>query len=174
MIALAPIPSRVRVLPVWTSERSGRVVGMVQPPDMTGLLHRFQAGDSEAAAELVPLVHDELHRLAHRALARTPAGQTLQTTALLNEAWLRIDRPAGSGKEAGGYASREHFLAIAEARPELARVVEQRFFAGMKHPEIARVEGVSLRTIERNWRMARAWLHARLTPDDTPLDGSRE
>ncbi|QDV08076.1 ECF sigma factor [Planctomycetes bacterium Poly30] len=204
------------------------------PPDVTLLLHRFQAGDTEAAEALVPLVHAELHRLAHRALARIPAGQTLQTTALLNEAWLKIERTRGlemegpQGEPEQTYASREHFLAVAasamrsividrarsrgaerhggthqrvdldevvdlmearvsdllgldealkelaEVRPELARVVDQRFFAGMKHPEIARVEGVPLRTVERNWRTARAWLQARLSPEGRSEERSEE
>ena len=54
---------------------------------------------------------------------------------------------------------------LAEARPELARIVDQRFFAGMTHPEIARVSGLSLRVVERQWSTARAWLFARLQPE---------
>lgn len=201
---------------------------MPSPSDVTALLRRFQSGDSSAADDLAPLIHDELHRLAHRALARLPAERTLQTTALLNEAWMRIARPPGedlSVEEPSDtdYASREHFLAIAaktmrsivvdrarsrmaerhggthrrvnldevvdvlearstdllgvdealqelsRVRPELSRVVELRFFAGMNHPAIARVEGMSLRTVERHWRTARAWLQARL--EDSPSDG---
>ncbi|MEM6672451.1 MAG: ECF-type sigma factor [Planctomycetota bacterium] len=188
---------------------------MSSSPDVTELLLRYQEGDVGAADELVPLVHEELHRLARRALSRLPAGQTLQTTALLNEAWMRI--APGPSAEING---REHFLAVAakamravvvdrarsrgaekrggafrrvdldevvdafergaadvvaldEAleelaaeRPDLARVVELRFFAGMKHPEIARVEGIPLRRVERNWQAARAWLFARLSADD--------
>ncbi|MEM1450688.1 MAG: ECF-type sigma factor [Planctomycetota bacterium] len=198
---------------------------MPSSPDLTGLLLRFQQGDADAANELVPLVHQELHRLARRALSRLPAGQTLQTTALLNEAWMRIDR-GPEGGPGGEIHDREHFLAIAakamravvvdrarsrtaekrggafrridldevvdmlehgatdvvaldEAleelaaeRPELARVVELRFFAGMKHPEIARVEGLPLRRVERSWQAARAWLFVRLSdPDAAGAEG---
>lgn len=46
--------------------------------------------------------------------------------------------------------------------PELARVVELRFFGGLKHPEIAEVTGASLRSVERQWSLARAWLYAEL------------
>ena len=46
--------------------------------------------------------------------------------------------------------------------PELARLVELHFFGGLSQPEVARVLGVSLSTVERSWRVARAWLHRRL------------
>jgi len=77
------------------------------PREVTALLRRLRDGDGEAADELLPLVHTELHRLARRAMAGRRPDHTLQPTALLNEAWIRI---AGDSSEVRG---REHFLALA-------------------------------------------------------------
>src|SRR5262245_41284704 len=65
---------------------------MVVPsrPEITGLLRAWRDGDSSALERLVPLVETELHRLAHRYLAQERPGHTLQTTALVNEAYLRL------------------------------------------------------------------------------------
>ncbi len=188
---------------------------MPGPGELTSLLLRYQGGDLAAGDELVPLVYDELHRLARRAMSKLPPGQTLQATALLSEAWVRVG--AGPGAE---FANREHFLAVsaramrsivvdrarrraverregnhvpieldqavdalehgaldllaldeemnelARVRPELARIVELRFFAGMTHLEIAQVLNLSLRQVERHWGTARAWLYARLADRD--------
>ena len=60
------------------------------PSEITGLLHAWRQGDSSALEQLVPLVEAELHRLAHRYLAQERPGHTLQTTALVNEAYLRL------------------------------------------------------------------------------------
>lgn len=183
---------------------------MESADELNDLLLRYSQGDAEAGEILTPLVHAELHRLASSILRRAPANQTLQTTDLLHEAWIRLDRSGGP------ISGREHFLAVAatamrqilvdrarrrsadrrggqferiemdaavdllesaggdlleldvaleelaRSRPDLARVVEMRFFAGMKHPEIARVTQLPLRTVERDWATARAWLFARL------------
>ena len=59
-------------------------------PQVTGLLVAWGAGDESAFEQLVPLVHAELRRLAHREMGREQAGHTLQTTALVNEAYLRL------------------------------------------------------------------------------------
>ena len=58
--------------------------------EITALLQAWRQGDSSALEQLVPLVEAELHRLAHRYLAQERAGHTLQTTALVNEAYLRL------------------------------------------------------------------------------------
>ncbi len=58
--------------------------------EVTQLLLDWSAGDGSALKKLIPLVHQELHRLAHRYLSRERAGHTLQTTALVNEAYLRL------------------------------------------------------------------------------------
>ena len=58
--------------------------------EITSLLRAWRGGDQSAFEKLVPLVHDELHRLAHIYMTRERAGHTLQTTALVNEAYLRL------------------------------------------------------------------------------------
>ncbi|MEK7408260.1 MAG: ECF-type sigma factor, partial [Acidobacteriota bacterium] len=60
------------------------------PLDITGLLQRWSSGDQAALAELTPLVYEELRRLARHHLAGERQGQTLNTTALVHEAWLRL------------------------------------------------------------------------------------
>jgi RNA polymerase sigma factor (TIGR02999 family) len=77
--------------------------------DVTNLLGRIEQGELQAAGQLLPLVYDELRRLAARKLAREKPGQTLEATALVHEAYVRLvdtDR-------AGGWNSRGHFFAAA-------------------------------------------------------------
>ena len=76
--------------------------------DVTEILARAQAGDSKAAHQLLPLVYDELRKLAAHRLAGERAGYTLQPTALVHEVWLKI-----SGDEKRGWTGREHFFAAA-------------------------------------------------------------
>jgi len=76
--------------------------------DVTQLLHSAAAGDSRAAAELLPLVYDELRRLAAHRLAGERNGHTLQPTALVHEAWLKI-----SGADERTWNGRQHFFAAA-------------------------------------------------------------
>ena len=79
--------------------------------EVTRILAAAQQGDSQAAAELLPLVYDELRRLAASKMAREQPGQTLQPTALVHEAWLRL---SGGGQQ--GFQNRAHFFgAAAEA-----------------------------------------------------------
>ncbi len=75
-------------------------------PDVTQILQAVERGDERAAEQLLPIVYDELRALAQRRMARESPGQTLQTTALVHEAYLRLTRrpvhhpagpPAGSG-----------------------------------------------------------------------------
>ena len=68
---------------------------MTAPPhQVTQLLRQWSEGDENALARLMPLVHDELHRLAHQHMRRESAGHVLQTSALINEAYLRlVDQP---------------------------------------------------------------------------------
>lgn len=175
--------------------------------DVTGLLHELQQGDQDAFERLLPLVYDELHRIAARYMARQQGGHTLQATALLHEAYLRM-----VNQEEKQWQNRAHFFAVAatamrhilvdhaRARnrdkrggdalkvsldealgkandqaleiaalddalthlatfdPQQSRIVELRFFGGLTMEEIAEVLSVSLSTVEREWRMARAWL----------------
>jgi RNA polymerase sigma factor (TIGR02999 family) len=76
--------------------------------DVTQILERVEHGDCKAAEELLPLVYDELRKLAASKMAHEPPGQTLQPTALVHEAWLRL-----SQQERSGWKNREQFYAIA-------------------------------------------------------------
>jgi RNA polymerase sigma factor (TIGR02999 family) len=79
--------------------------------DMTQLLDRVEAGDPEAAEELLPLVYETLRKIAAHKMANEAAGHTLQPTALVHEAWLRL---VGNGQQ--HWNSRRHFFcAAAEA-----------------------------------------------------------
>jgi RNA polymerase sigma-70 factor, ECF subfamily len=77
------------------------------PQQVTKLLRAWSQGEEAALEELLPLVHQELHRLAHRYMFGERPGRTLQTTALVNEAYLRL---LGSRKV--GWQNRAHFFAI--------------------------------------------------------------
>jgi RNA polymerase sigma factor (TIGR02999 family) len=79
-------------------------------PDVTRLLDAAAAGDSRAAGELLPLVYAELRRLAADQLARERPGQTLQATALVHEAYLRLVGGAAAAQE---WSGRGHFFAAA-------------------------------------------------------------
>jgi RNA polymerase sigma factor (TIGR02999 family) len=76
--------------------------------DVTTLLARWSSGDPEALEQLTPIVYDELRRIARRHLARERKDHTLQSTALVHEAYLRLI--GGSGSE---YHNRQHFFAVA-------------------------------------------------------------
>lgn len=179
--------------------------------EVTDLLVKWSNGDKAALDQLVPLVHEELHRRAHRYIKSERPGHTLQTTALVNEAYLRLVNQAGvrwqdrahffavsasvmrhilvdyarsksSAKRGGGAVQgtldaaatistgqAEELLALDEALNELAgiyprrsQVVELRYFGGLNNEEVAGVLKVSSKTVERDWRFARAWLYEQL------------
>jgi len=77
------------------------------PPAISQLLARWREGDHEALRALVPLLYDDLRRIAHQNLRRARHDHTLQTTALVHEAYLRLDR-----QRAPQFQNREHFVAI--------------------------------------------------------------
>ena len=188
---------------------------------VTRLLQDLQAGRPGANDELVAALYEELRAMARRHLAEERAGHTLQPTALVHEAWMRLFRePGGPEGEGAGFENRAHFfsaaatavrrvladharrrhaekrgggrarvpladtnptapletgdiLALDEAlerlaafAPEQARILEMRFFAGLTTAEIARALGTSESTVERHWRLARAWLRAELADPD--------
>jgi len=183
--------------------------------DVTQMLSDWRQGHPEALDRLMPVVYDELPRLADRYLRGERRDHTLQTTALVHEAYLQlVDQ-----KEAH-WRNRAHFLAIAaqlmrrilveHARsrraakrggpeqkvtldeslelstkgdislaalddaltaleacdPQQSRIVELRFFGGLTVDETAEALGISPRTVSREWRMARAWLHRELEKSD--------
>src|SRR5215469_790421 len=84
--------------------------------DLTGLLDRWRLGDAAAANELASLVYGDLHRIAEREMRRERGGHTLQTTAILHEAYLRIFH-----SEAVAFNDRAHFFAV--ATQQLRRVL---------------------------------------------------
>ncbi|WP_417738265.1 ECF-type sigma factor [Rosistilla oblonga] len=177
--------------------------------EITQILHQIDNGDLAAANDLLPLVYAELHRLAKRKMQHEIAGHTLQPTALVHEAYMRLVA-SNVGQEWDG---RGHFFAAAaesmrriliesarnrkslkrggdwarcqlaeedavavpdnaeelldldaaltklgETEPEMAKLVELRYFAGLSVEESAKALGISPRTVKRNWAFARAWL----------------
>ncbi len=182
--------------------------------DLTQLLVDWSAGDQEAFAELMPAVYDELHRLAARYLRRERGDHTLQTTALVHEAYLRIidqnrvewqsslqffglaaqmmrrilvdharrgkyekrgggarrvsldDAPEVSSERAADVVAVDEALSsLAEIDPELARIVELRYFGGFTSTEIGELMGISVPTVTRKFRLAKAWLYRQLAAD---------
>jgi RNA polymerase sigma factor (TIGR02999 family) len=177
--------------------------------EVTKILSALEAGDRQAASQLLPLVYDELRKLATHRMSSERAAHVLQPTALVHEAYLRLVGP----ENATSWDGRGHFFAAAaeamrrilidNARrigrakrggdrvqlelhdehpsevqtdaddllslddalvqlekedPQLAKLVELRYFAGMTIEDTAQVLGVSPRTVKRNWAYARAWL----------------
>jgi RNA polymerase sigma factor (TIGR02999 family) len=80
---------------------------MTPTPQLTDLLIAWRNGDRAALDRLMPLIYDELRRLAHRYVRRQPHEQTLQTTALVHEAYLRF-----AGPNARNWQNRVHFFAV--------------------------------------------------------------
>src|SRR5688572_6307751 len=91
--------------------------------DVTQILKAVAAGDPTAAADLLPLVYDELRKLAAARLATEPPGQTLQPTALVHEAYLRL---VGGGQPDGWDGCGHFFAAAAEAMRRILRSEERR------------------------------------------------
>lgn len=83
-------------------------MGSAASPKITGLLKAWSGGSPQALEELMPLVYDEIHRVARAYMRRQLKGQTLQTTALANEAYLRV-----VGAQGLGWKDRAHFFAVA-------------------------------------------------------------
>jgi RNA polymerase sigma factor (TIGR02999 family) len=173
----------------------------------TRLLQQINAGDRSAVERLLPIIYDELHAQARRIMGGERREHTLQPTALINEAFLRL-----VDQDSPGYEDRMHFLRVAsramrnvlvdhararaaqkrggdhlkvtldaglvvdasapeqllvvhetlerlgEVDPQLAQIVELRYFGGLIDKEIGAAIGVSERTVQRSWRMARAWM----------------
>jgi RNA polymerase sigma factor (TIGR02999 family) len=185
---------------------------MSQPDGITQLLLRWNNGDESALEKLMPLVYSELRRLASNYLRRERQGHTLQPTALVNEAYLRLvgqtqtrwqnraqfygiaaqlmrrilvdharqrnaDKRGGSQQQrvsitnVEGAATKPDLdvLALHEALEELAemdpqqgRIVELKFFGGLSIEEVAEVMHLGHATVERDWKLARAWLRRKL------------
>jgi len=188
--------------------------------DVTKLLLKSCEGDPTAMDRLLPLVYEELHEIAARKMRGERSDHTLQPTALVNEAFMRMvdqsrvqwqgrahfcavaanmmrrilvdharkraahKRGAGAAKisleDAHGLSSGQDpvdLVALDDLMEELARlnerharVVELRFFTGLDVNETARAVGVSPATVKNDWRAARAWLAARLSSSDPPIE----
>ena len=184
---------------------------MAESSEITELLRAYESGDRAAFDRLVPLVYDELRRMARRHLRRGPRGPTLDTTALVHEAYLKLAGSPGLRLNDRGHlmavtarAMRQVIVSRARARlarkrgggevvvtleeervgkapaaewlvdldraldrlrardEQLARVFECRYFAGLGEEETAEALGLSLRTGQRAWMRARAWLRREL------------
>jgi len=180
--------------------------------DVTQILTQIERGEAQAAEQLLPLVYDELRKLAAAELACEKSKQTLQPTALVHEAYLRLVK----GAEQSPWNGRGHFFAaaaqamrrilvesarhkqrikhggqlkrvelepialppevdaaelleldaalekLAAAEPELAELVQLRHFAGLTIQQTAEALGISVRTANRQWAYAKAWLYQQL------------
>ena len=183
--------------------------------DLTGLLIEWRQGDQSALDRLTPLVYDGIRRMAHREMQRERAGHTLQTTALVNEAYVRL-----AGSKNVNWQNRAHFFAVtasvmrhilidharrrhyvkhggeaqrvafneaeamsqeraselvalddalvelAKLDPRKGQVVELRYFGGLSLEETAKVLEVSVMTVRRDWRAAKAWLYKKVMSDE--------
>jgi RNA polymerase sigma factor (TIGR02999 family) len=96
--------------------------------DVTRILDRVESGDPHAGEELLPLVYQELRKLAVVRMANEKAGQTLQPTALVHEAWLKI---AGDGQE--HFANRRHFFKAAATAMQQILIDNARRKQRLKH-----------------------------------------
>ncbi|MCA1624214.1 MAG: sigma-70 family RNA polymerase sigma factor [Acidobacteria bacterium] len=181
--------------------------------DVTQLLLEWSKGNGNALDELLPLVYRELQKIAHRYLSREQSSNTLQTTALVHEAFLKL-----VDQNRVEWQNRAHFFGVAaqamrrilvdNARQRLAdkrgggvekisleegvidvsdekasdlieldaalqrlcemdeqksRLVELRYFGGLSIEETAEVLDVSIATVNRQWRLAKAWLYKEIS-----------
>jgi RNA polymerase sigma factor (TIGR02999 family) len=96
--------------------------------EVTRILHSLDQGDPQAAEELLPLVYEELRHLAASRMAAQPPGQTLQATALVHEAWLKL---MGTGRER--WPNSRHFIAAAAEAMRRIMMDRARRKASRKH-----------------------------------------
>jgi RNA polymerase sigma factor (sigma-70 family) len=123
-------------------------------------------GRDEPAAldQLTPLVYRELHKLARAYLRWGRPGQSLQATAPIDEAYLRLPDQAQPVQ----WENRAHFFGIAARLAAVderkAKVIELRYFGGLSVEETAEGMGLSARTVKGEWAMAKGWLKSQLGP----------
>src|SRR5918994_569021 len=104
---------------------------------------------------LVDALYSDLRRLAHRERRRVGASETMRTTALVHEAYLKL-------YQGGQWRGRAPLFWCAAGDPRLARVVECRYFAGYTEAETAAALQVTERTVQRDWAKAKALLYEAL------------
>ncbi len=185
--------------------------------NITRILKQLEEGNMSAASELLPLVYAELRDLARHKMRGEAVGHTLQPTALVHEAYMRLtgaedkkqwdnrghffaaaaeamrrilienarrrqSLKRGGGREKFEIAEGDAVLEtgnvddlldldaaltrLAETEPEMAKLVELRYFAGLSVEDSAKALGVSARTVKRNWAFARAWLGRELNAEE--------
>ena len=177
--------------------------------EVTQLLADLCRGKQEVAPQLIPLVYEELRRLARHFMRLERPGHTLQTTALIHEAYLRLveqrettwqnrahffavaaqsmrrilvdharasqtakrggnaeivsldEEPIAFSQEKSGelIALDEALTRLADLSPRQSQIIELRFFGGLSVEETAEALQIAPRTVKRDWRVARAWLH---------------
>lgn len=182
--------------------------------DITSILKNLNQADSKIMDQRMPLVYDELKRIAARRMMSQDPAHTLQPTALVHEAWLKL---MGAGNHS--WESRRHFLnaageamrqilvdaarrkraernggklqrvemegldiplptshdqllaidealnRLATSHPAKAELVKLKFFVGLDNSEAAATLGIPLRSVERQWAFARAWLRVEMNGD---------
>jgi RNA polymerase sigma factor (TIGR02999 family) len=174
--------------------------------EVTLLLAAWRNGDQEALNKVMPLVYAELHRIARRAWGQQQHNNTLQPTALINEAYLKLAHVENAsftdrchffavassamrqilvnhakgrltGKRGGAHAHvsiddvqpvhqeaaeivalHEALEALQAVDPRKSKIVEMRYFGGLSVEETAEALGISVRTVNRDWSLARSWL----------------
>ena len=142
-----------------------------EPDEVTRRLNARGGASGEAGGDLPSLVYHQLKQMAHRQLRRESGEPTLSTTALVHEAWLQIGdsgiwQARGHFYRYAGMLGLDHALEdLARDYPQLAEVVELRFFAGLSVADTAQVLGISERSVVRGWRRARAMIHRILERD---------
>ncbi len=185
-------------------------------PPVTRLLVEWRAGRESALGDLMPLVYDELHRIAGSYMRRENAGHTLQPTAVVNEAFVKlvdvevewrdrvhfravaaqtmrrvlVDHARTKHREKRGGAATMVTLneeVVGEADPGVdvmgldlalkklaagderkSRVVELHYFGGLTYDELAEALKISAATVDRELRLAKAWLHREMNPTHPP------
>lgn len=183
-------------------------MGKEPSPELTLMLAKAAKGDDAATAELLPLIYNELRDLAGSFFKREDSDHTLQPTALVHEAFIKL-----TGSNQTEWESRAHFFAVAAKAmrqflsnysrrkktakrgggrqritlsglstphdgedqvglidleealtklaalsPQQAQIVELRYLGGLNNDEVAHVMDIHRRTVQRNWRMAKAFL----------------
>ena len=183
---------------------------MTEEPSVTVLLQSWRDGDRSALDRLVPMVYANLRRMAAAYLRREPDGQTLQPTALVHEAYIRLigdsdpdfhnrahflgiaarvmrqvlvdrARARNAGKRSGGarvpldddigfsgqrgplvVSLDDALLDLERQDPEKARLLELKYFGGMTAEDTAELLGISVHKVNRQMRLAQAWLRREL------------
>jgi len=209
-------PARYLILGAYNPQArlyaSGKFqVSTSQPKEVTQLLIQLTEGNRTVLDELLPLIYSELRSLAANYLRRERSGHTLQPTALVHEAYMRmVDQTrvqwqnrahffgvaaqmmrrilvdharANAAEKRGGEMQKialdenidvsgetdrnlvaldDALNRLAELDPQKSKIVELRFFGGLSAEETAEALGVSVPTVKRQWRMAKAWLYGQV------------